>query len=137
MSRSGYDEDCDNWALIRWRGAVEAAIRGKRGQALLKEMAEALDAMPDKRLISDELVTKQGEVCALGAVAKRRCLNVDGIEPYDSRRVAQTFGVAEAMVREIAFINDDDFGYSDTPENRWKRVRKWVDENLKNAPASA
>lgn len=32
MSRCGYSDDYDQWALIRWRGAVESAIRGKRGQ---------------------------------------------------------------------------------------------------------
>lgn len=26
MSRSGYVDDCDVWALIRWRGAVKQAI---------------------------------------------------------------------------------------------------------------
>lgn len=33
MSRSGYSEDLDMWDLIRWRGAVKSALRGKRGQA--------------------------------------------------------------------------------------------------------
>lgn len=57
MSRSGYTEDCDdNWQLIRWRGAVASAIRGKRGQAFLRELLAALDAMPEKRLIADALV---------------------------------------------------------------------------------
>jgi hypothetical protein len=34
MSRSGYSDDIDSaddqWALIRWRGAVKSAIRGAR-----------------------------------------------------------------------------------------------------------
>lgn len=42
MSRSGYSDDCENIGL--WRGAVERAIRGVWGQALLLEMAAALDA---------------------------------------------------------------------------------------------
>ena len=33
MSRSGYTDECDGWELVRWRGAVNSAIRGKRGQA--------------------------------------------------------------------------------------------------------
>lgn len=56
MSRSGYTEDCDGWDLIRWRGAVASAIRGKRGQAFLREALAALDAMPEKQLISHDLV---------------------------------------------------------------------------------
>lgn len=52
MSRSGYADWCDdNWAMIRWRGAVASAVRGKRGQAFLRELATTLDAMPEKRLI--------------------------------------------------------------------------------------
>ena len=39
MNRSGYTEEGDNWSVVRWRGAVKAAIRGKRGQAFLRELA--------------------------------------------------------------------------------------------------
>ena len=56
MSGSGYNDDCDGWALIRWRGAVASAIRGRRGQAFLRDLLAALDAMPDKRLVADALV---------------------------------------------------------------------------------
>ena len=77
MSRSGYTDDMDdNWALIRWRGAVASAIKGKRGQALLKEMEVALLSLPDKRLIANEFANAtEGEVCALGAVALKRRLD--------------------------------------------------------------
>ena len=69
MSRSGYIDDFDDqWSLICWRGAVKSAIRGKRGQSFLRELRDALDAMPIKKLISDDLV-RDGEVCAIGAVA--------------------------------------------------------------------
>lgn len=37
MSRSGYTDEDDIWAMIRWRGAVTSAIRGKRGQQALRE----------------------------------------------------------------------------------------------------
>lgn len=130
MSRSDYDDDCYGWELIRWRGAVNSAIKGQRGQTLLKEMAIALDAMPVKRLITDELISKNGEVCALGAVAKHKCLKVEGIDPEDSEVVALTFNIAGALAREIAYMNDDYWG--ETPEKRWSRMRAWVDENLIN-----
>lgn len=35
MSRSGYSDDCYGWELICWRGAVNSAIKGKRGQSFL------------------------------------------------------------------------------------------------------
>ncbi len=63
MSRSGYSDDLDSWALIRWRGQVASAIRGRRGQAVLRDLLAALDAMPEKALVASELETPQGEVC--------------------------------------------------------------------------
>lgn len=128
MSRSGYSEDCDGWALIRWRGAVNSAIKGQRGQVLLAEMAKALDALPVKRLISNKLISKDGEVCALGAVAQHRDVKVDDIDPEDSEAIAAAFNIAEALAREIAFINDEYYG--ENPEQRWIRVKAWVNENL-------
>ncbi len=83
MNRSGYCESCEGWELIRWRGAVASAIRGKRGQALLTELLTALDAMPDKRLIAHELETDDGEVCALGAVGKLRQMQLSSLDPED------------------------------------------------------
>lgn len=135
MSRSGYSEDCDGWDLIRWRGAVNSAIKGKRGQALLTEMAQALDALPQKRLIDGELISKEGEVCALGAVAKCRGLDVSNLNPNDSGPVAEIFNIAEALAKEIVFENDDEGGWRhNTPEQRWQRMRKWVEQNLLTGP---
>ena len=45
MSRSGYSTDLDDQALNLWRGTVHRAIHGKRGQAMLRELLAALDAM--------------------------------------------------------------------------------------------
>lgn len=126
MSRAGYSEDCDGWELIMWRGAVNSAIRGKRGQAFLREMLEALDALPEPKLISGDLVQPHG-CCAMGAVAIKRQLDVSGLEPEDRDCVAATFGIAPALAAEIAFENDADFCYRDeSPEHRFQRVRTWV-----------
>jgi hypothetical protein len=134
MSRSGYSEDCDGWELIRWRGAVASAIKGKRGQALLREMLAALDAMPEKRLIAHEF-EKDGDVCALGSVAKQRGVDVSAIDPEDYEGVASSFGVAEALVREIEYVNDDWIGSRESDEKRFQVVRKWVAEQI--IPAEA
>jgi hypothetical protein len=63
MSRSGYSDDCEDvLAWGRWRGRVASAIRGKRGQAFLKELLAALDALPEKRLVANDLkVTGYGD----------------------------------------------------------------------------
>lgn len=73
MSRSGYDVDGDTemWDSIRYRGAVTSAINGFRGQCFLQELRRALDVLPEKKLIVDDL-EKDGAVCALGALGKAR-----------------------------------------------------------------
>lgn len=126
MSRAGYSDECDQWDLIRWRGAVKSAIRGKRGQSLLREMRDALDAMPNKRLVDSELVSADGECCVMGSVCLARGLDVANVDPEEPEQVAALMGVSEALVREIAYENDGRF----TPERRWEWMREWVERNI-------
>ena len=128
MSRSGYDEGCDGWDLIRYRGMVASAIRGKRGQVFLKDLLLALDEMPVKKLIKGDLETNKG-VCALGAVGRRRGVDMYKIDPYDAEIIAAKFNIAECLAREVAFQNDD--FYSQSEENRWQIVREWVASLIK------
>lgn len=132
MSRSGYvDEMNDQWALIRYRGAVKSALRGKRGQAFLRDMIAALDALPEKRLTCSELETPDGEVCALGAVGLMRGMDMSDIDPVDAATVAHRFGIAECMAREIVYENDEMIlGAGNVPERRFKWMRDWAQSNL-------
>ena len=140
MSRSGYSDDCeDTWGLIRWRGAVASAIRGKRGQALLRELAVALDAMPVKELISEQLISADGAFCTLGVLGAARGLAMTDVDPGDGVAVAELFGIAEALAKEVVFENDRDDGVGpmdETPNERWTRMRKWVGENIATGAAS-
>lgn len=132
MSRSGYSDDLDPRALNIWRGAVESAIRGARGQAPLREMLTVLDAMPEKRLIADELIKADGEVCALGAVARHRKLDVSGVEATDRDAVAELFNIAPALAAEIVFENDGDFCWPKcTPEKRFEYMHAWVSRRIR------
>lgn len=139
MSRSGYSEDIDDmWAHIRWRGMVASATRGKRGQAFFREMLAALDAMPEKRLITNEL-EQDGAVCAIGAVGKARGVDMSAIDPEDSSTVADTFGIAVCLAQEIVYMNDEAFDnyWCKTPEERWLKMRQWVAFNIKPEPDHA
>lgn len=137
MSRSGYVDNLDTLDLGRWRGQVASAMRGRRGQELLRDLLAALDAMPSKRLIAHELIA-DGEVCALGAVGVRRGIDMTNIDPDEPCDVAAAFNVAEQLAREIVYINDeagsgqliDGKWQPETPERRWERVREWVAKKL-------
>lgn len=140
MSRSGYSDDWDDddGRLQLYRQAVDRAIAGKRGQAFLHEMAAALDAMPVKELIADDVVRSGSQVCALGSVALARGLDVSKLDIYDGASVGEVFGIARSMASEIAYWNDEQGPSSETPEARWKRMRSWVDLHIwKPTPAQS
>lgn len=147
MSRSGYDDDCEDPLLLgRWRAQVRSAIRGKRGQTFLKDLLAALDAMPRKRLITDALqiegnedvivggdelvardgsITAMGEVCALGALGKARGMDLSNLDPDEPEEVAEAFDIAHQLAREVVYMNDEG-GWRETPEQRFDRMREWV-----------
>jgi hypothetical protein len=149
VSRSGYTDDCDyeiTW--INWRGAVKSAIRGKRGQAFLYEMAHAMAALPFPRLIADDLAStdkvsfshwgmiEAESVCAIGAVGKARGIDMSQLDPEDYNTVAGTFGISEALAQEIVYLNDEAGRRGETPEERFNRMRKWIENNLFDGPAT-
>lgn len=131
MSRSGYidDGDMEQWDFIRWRGAVTSAIRGKRGQKFLREALKAIDALPAPHLIAGDL-ERDGDVCLLGAVGKKRGLDMKEIDPEDYESVAGALGIPETLARELMYENDE--GGRGSPYKRYERMRKWVIGNLKS-----
>lgn len=131
MSRSGYTDDMDSqWEMIRWRGAVASAIRGARGQAFLKEMLAALHALERKRLISEDLES-HGEVCAIGAVGMKRGIDMSKLDPGDRESVAAVFDISPAMAAEIVYMNDEWGPYKELPEDRYTRMRRWIEAQIK------
>lgn len=111
MSRSGYVEDDgdDVLAMGRWRGAVASAMRGKRGQAFLQELADALDAMPEKWLVSGELQSDDGCHCTLGVIASKRGLDVEAMDVDDYDAIADSLSVNAKIAQEIMWENDEAF----------------------------
>jgi hypothetical protein len=158
MSRSGYsdDGDGDQWQHIMWRGQVASAIRGKRGQSFLRELIDALDAMPEKRLIKNHLTIAPADtygpptmaqyyrdnsygdgkfaevgVCAIGTVGLKRGVDMYALDPEDYDAVAGAFGVARQLVQEVEYVNDEQWSEDGSAEARWRRVRDWASRNLK------
>lgn len=130
MSRHGYVDDYEYLEI--YRANVARAIRGKRGQAFLRELAEAMDAMPEKVLIAEELISEDGRCCPIGVVCKARGIDVSGVDYEDPEQVGNLVGIARCMAAEIEYENDE-WG-SDAPDARWKRMRKWVDRQLSQVP---
>ena len=130
MSRSGYIDDSeDSLADGRWRGMVASAVRGKRGQAFLRDLLAAMDAMPVKELIANDLIS-DGRVCAIGSLGLARGIDMSALDPDDYDTIADTFGIAHQLVQEVEYYNDER-GYGDTPEARWRRMRAWVAGQIK------
>ena len=134
MSRSGYSDDCENWSLICWRGAVTSALKGKRGQAFLLELREAMEAMPEKRLVADVLEA-DGQFCTIGVLGAKRGINMEALDPDDREGLAEAFGIAPALAAEIVFMNDEGSWNAETPEQRWVRMREWVESNIQQVAA--
>jgi hypothetical protein len=122
MSRSGYSDD---GGTELYRANIDRALKGKRGQDFLKELVKALDALPNKRLIAGDL-SREGEVCAIGALGLYKNIDIVDIDPEDPQRVAKMFNVSESMAREVVFENDEATYTIETPEARWQRMRNWA-----------
>lgn len=131
MSRSGYIDACESEQAkyAMWRGQVTSAMRGRRGQRLLRALAASLDAMTDKALVASEegeIVTEAGDCCTIGSLALAEGWpDAKEVDSTDYQRLASRLDVAECLVREIEHLNDD-WSRSETPAERWTRIREWV-----------
>lgn len=164
MSRSGLIDDCDEqWMEALWRGRVANARRGRRGQRFFRELLAALDAMSVKELHAetfdegpvsggDEIV--DGGVCALGALARAKGIDITDADPEDDQaaeELAIKFDIADCLAREVIWANDEwNIGYrkvrnytgehmgfrADTPAERWRRMREWVEDQIKKPEPS-
>lgn len=122
--------------MIRWRGQVASAIKGKRGQKLLVDLLLALEAMPEKRLIAHDLKDEDGGHCALGVLGAVRGLDLDRIDPQEPEQVAVSFDIAPQLAQEIVFENDEQCT-NYTPEQRYQWMHKWVKAQIRTTPSAA
>lgn len=131
MSRSSYSDDLDQWDLIRWRGQVASAIRGKRGQEFLRELELALETLPVKRLVRNVLevtgpqLPDEGNVCAIGALGTVRGVDLSTLDPEDTEGVAETFDIARQLAAEVVYENDEGV-WKETSAQRYARMLAWV-----------
>jgi hypothetical protein len=144
VSRFNDDGDWDYGRYSLWERAMTNALSGRRGQAALADLEQALLALPQKRLIDGALACN-GEVCAVGALVVRNRVAAgedraavladleratDPEEYNDNADVTATYGakhgrMAYAMAWRIAELNDEDCRNA-TPEWRYEYVLDWV-----------
>lgn len=127
-----------------WQANCRRSLKGKKGQSALRELEAALLALPEKRLIANKLQDRQGEVCALGALAKYKNHEMAVAETteddewddewdYDIDGSMEEFGVSLGMPRMVAWkvvaLNDIELeGLS--PESRYERVLAWTQRQI-------
>lgn len=118
MSRSSYSDDCDGWELNLYRGNVWRSMRGKAGQARLRELRDSLLALPVKELQAETFAagTKEApKVCALGAWAVQRTGDPSAAaalvrDPDYDAETAQDLGKhgwPRLVVLETIYVNDE------------------------------
>jgi hypothetical protein len=157
MSRVTSWEDDEPYpnATALFQSSVTNAILGKRGQALLLELEQALLAMPKKRLESN-IVCRSGDVCMLGALkvhrdvmkgAKREAVLVglqavaekwgqfaSGMDYEDDDQTKELLqnllGIkSNTLIWQLIYENDE--CNARTPEDRYQRMLKWVQARIR------
>ena len=136
--RSGYSDLCPRVDL--YQRAVENAINGKRGQRFVREAIAALDALPEPKLVADELTDGRGGYCLLGAVGRARGVEDRKLRALEDERpsyVAQELGldIAGSLAAEIVNENDADWFGPETDAQRFARVRRWLAGHVRGSSA--
>lgn len=138
MSRIIYDEwDEEDWGLRagRWFGRVRSSFLGRKGQNALRETEAALLALPQKRLIANELCDGS-DVCVLGAVGLVKGItakDLQGLGELDCDEISEwaekNLGFKPTLAWVLHEWNDEDFGFL-IPEERYsailQRIRDWL-----------
>jgi hypothetical protein len=134
-----YDYDWEPWMKGQAAGALQSAIRGCRGQKLLRDLVAGLDALPVPELAAGALEdSKTGCVCALGAVRLQRGpeavpLRFDPTdEDVDWRDLAEPFDISETLANAV--VSQNEYGSKRNDEQsrrrRWLSVRAWAGGHL-------
>ena len=133
------DYDWEPWMEGQAAGAMRSAIRGRRGQQLLRDLIAGLDALPVPELAAGALEDPEtGCVCALGAVRRVRGaetvpLRFDPTDPdIDWRDLAKPFDISETLANAV--VSQNEYGSERNDEQsrriRWQSVRAWAVGNL-------
>lgn len=163
MSRIEYvDADSqEQWLrMCAFEANTERHLKGKKGQAVLRELEAALLALPEKKLLEGTFIVTpdadnpQGGVCAMGCLLLKRKMDkgltrqealreIDEEAPTDV--LDEDYGGWEVIKQTAQYMNckinfvwevveqNDEFG-GRTPEQRYARVLEWVRSQILPTP---
>jgi hypothetical protein len=133
-----------------WEHSLTIALGSRHGQQMLRELRDALLALPEKRLILGELCFAlrdeddrlvQPQFCAIGAFAFRRRLakgeteqsalealtGGDDDQPWHTVFEGQRQGLRYTVAWHVAMMNDD---FRGSDEDRYAHILQWVNAQL-------
>lgn len=130
--RINYTEDEDfTGQFDLWQANCERSARGRQGRQELAQLRDALLAMPDKRLILGSLEDEEGGVCAIGAYAKHKGMDLSKFDPdSDTDEVGIAGGMPKLVAWKVVSMNDHELDHL-TPEKRYEQMLAWVESKLK------
>lgn len=133
MSRIDWtDEEDRPGQFALWQANCLRSLQGKQGREELQVLRAALLALPDKRLIYGSLVDEDGEVCAIGAYARHKGLDLQKFDPEDATDdVGIEAGMPKLAAWKVVEMNDVEFDHL-TPERRYVKMLEWIDGILGN-----
>lgn len=132
MSRISYSENEDYPGQFDlWQANCLRSLRGRQGQEELRALREALLSLPDKRLIHGVLVDEEGDVCAVGAYARHKGLDLQTFDPEDATdEVGIAAGMPNLVAWKVVEMNDLNLDSRVTPEQRYTKMLEWIDTQL-------
>lgn len=124
MSRFEYDDyEPDGPAITyeMWEYNLNRSIKSGNGQALLRTLRSALEALPSKRLIQSRLA-KDGEVCAVGAFRAAQLAR--------DNEISMPEAIAKLEDIEVAQMRKRDPGWHEDEEESWDGRAVMVEQGV-------
>ena len=129
MSRISYADDEEFGGQFElWQANCRRSLKGKRGQAALRELEAALVALPEKALIHGD-VEYGGQVCAVGAAIKARGLLDQVADDATDEVAVDLLGWPRLVAWKIVEMNDEQLCHVSEVE-RYDRMLAYVRELL-------
>jgi len=107
---------------------MSGQIHTRKGKKIIREVIAALDKLPKPRLISGRMEFG-GDFCAIGALYKDCSLNTS-FDPSIHQLAAMLDAPVDLIDRIMAA--NDHLGSEETPEQRWERMRNFLESWLPN-----